>query len=115
MSPFLSGAICSVDSAMSTEADQRCSLCQVDFGVLKPFKPMRFHNPDWYSSDGFRRHGIWEVVGKRRNKPLDAWYCTIRRIATARADCRIGEEFEFHEDYLVESMYYDPDALAVFR
>ena len=100
------------DQATATECSSRCSS---DFGFLKPFKPMRFHNAGWYSNDGFRRHGIWEITGKRRRQPNNAWYCTIRRIATARSDCHIGYEREFHEEYLISEMYYDPEALSVFR
>lgn len=101
---------------MTTQADSTDETAPtIDFGVLKPFKPMRFHNATLYSNTGFRRHGIWEITGKRRKKPRDAWYCTIRRIATARSDCPIGQEYEFHEDYLLEEMFYDLDALAVFR
>lgn len=87
----------------------------MDFGVLKPFKPMRFHRVGCTRSDGFCSHGIWEITGKRRKKPMDSWYCTIRRVATARRDCPINQEFEFHEDYLVEAMFYDPDAMDVFK
>ena len=86
----------------------------LDLGVLKPFKLMRFHNADWYRVDGFRRHGIWEIIGKRRGSDGE-WRCTIRRIATARADAPIHQEFEFRESYLVEETYYSPKALEVFR
>ncbi len=96
---------------MNSHTDTKAS---IDLGILKPFKPMRFHDVKLLSIFGFCRHGIWEVTGKRRKPPTNKWYCTIRRIATARSTCPIGEEFEFYEEWLVESMYYDPSALDVF-
>ena len=85
----------------------------IDFGTLKCFKPLRFTNANWTRSDGFKRHGIFEIIGKHRNKQ-GTWICTIRRIASARPDCAINEQWNFSEPYLESETFYDDKALAVF-
>lgn len=72
-------------------------------GTMKMLKPMRFKNPGAHWSDGFRQHGIFEVMAKRRGED-GKWRCTIRRIATFRPDCPLGEEHEFREEWLEHVM-----------
>ncbi len=80
-------------------------------GVMKMLKPMRFKRSDAHWSDGFRQHGIFEVISKRRGED-GQWRNTIRRIATFRNDCELSEEYEMPEAYLNQAMV--PTDLASF-
>lgn len=60
--------------------------------------PIPVHTPfafkvKGYRSDGMDRHGVWEIVGCE-GMGGDNEKLKIRRVATARADCPLGEVWE---------------------
>ena len=55
-------------------------------GKLKMLKPFKFKKPGSCWSDGFRQHGIFEIISKEASTTEDP-ICTVRRIGTMRPDC----------------------------
>lgn len=88
--------------------DQFCLL-----GKLKMLKPFKFRQYGKWTG-GFQQHGIFEIIGKKGDHRFpDSPQCTIRRIATCRPDCELGETHTFPEDYL--SKYTVPTNLDAFQ
>ena len=83
-------------------------------GKLKLHKPFRWKDPNATWSSGFCQHGIFEIIGKEGDPKFpESPKCTIRRIATCRKDCEIGEIATYHESILQE--YTEPTTLECFR
>lgn len=62
---------------------------EVDSHLIPMMHPFAFRSK-LLRSDGFNRHGVWEIIarediGTRRER------LTIRRIATARSDCPLNQ------------------------
>ena len=64
-------------------------MSQLPIPVMKPFA----FRVKGYRSDGMDRHGVWEIIGCDAiggdNERLK-----VRRIATARLDCPLGEVWD---------------------
>ena len=65
--------------------------------VLRPFA----FRVKGFRSDGMDRHGVWEIIGCD-GAGTDHEVLKIRRIATARHDCPLGEIFEVQSGVIRE-------------
>lgn len=72
-----------------------------------PPLPIPVHRPfafrvKGFRSDGMDRHGVWEIVGCD-GLGTDREILKIRRIATAREDCPLGQVFEVRSGVIREN------------
>lgn len=65
---------------------------EIDSKLIPMMHPFAFRSKH-LRSDGFNQHGVWEIVG-REEIGTDRERLTIRRIATAKADCPLDEVFK---------------------
>ena len=71
-----------------------------------PPLPIPVHRPfvfrvKGFRSDGMDRHGVWEIIGCD-GLGTDREFLKIRRIATARQDCPLGQVFEVRSSVIKE-------------
>jgi len=75
---------------------------EVDSHLIPMMHPFAFRSK-LLRSDGFNRHGVWEITSREDIGTIRE-RLTIRRIATARSDCPLNQVFKVWLSSVVEDM-----------